>query len=142
MNMKFYKMSDLCKAVYVAVENLLKSDCRFHEADPLRRAVVLANRASSLEADMQHQTIVNQHNPEGASPAVFVYTLPNVASGEMCIRHKIKGENVFFIEEQDSGLAENYAAYLVESGQTDSVICGWCEKLGENWEVKLKLLEY
>ena len=141
-DMKFYKMSDMCKSVYVAVEHLLNGKYRFHEATPLRRAIVLANRASSLEADIQHQTIVNKHNPEGTSPAVFVYTLPNVASGEMCIRHKIQGENVFFIEDQDSGLAEDYASYLIESGQADSVICGWCDKLGENWEVKLKLLEY
>ena len=140
--MKFYKMSDLCKSVYVAVENLLDGKYRFHEAVPLRRAIVLANRASSLEADMQHQTIVNQHNPEGASPAVFVYTLPNVASGEMCIRHKIQGENVFFIEDKDSGQAQEYAAYLIESGQADSVICGWCDKLGENWDIRLKLMEY
>lgn len=141
-DMKFYKMSDLCKAVYVAVENLLSGESSFNETDPLRRAIVLANKSSSLEADMQHQTIVNQHNPEGASPAVFVYTLPNVAAGEMCIRHKIKGENVFFIEDAQSALAEEYAGYLIASGQADTVICGWCEKLGENWDVKLKLLEY
>lgn len=140
-NMKFYKMSDLCKAVYVSVENLLAGNEGFAQAEPVRRAIVLANKVSSLESDMQHQMIVNQHNEEGASPAVFVYTLPNVAAGEMCIRHKIQGDNTFFIENSDSALAEDYARYLIETDQADAVICGWCEKLDENWDVRLKLIE-
>lgn len=139
-NMKFYKMSDLCKAVYVATENLLRGfDLSLYETT--RRAVVLANSVSSLEADREHQRIVDRHLPEGASPAVFVYTLPNVAAGEICIRHKFQGDNTFFIEDADSGLAERYARRLIAGGKADVAICGWCDKLGDKWSVNLKLLK-
>ena len=139
-NMKFFKMSDLCKAVYIATENLLR-DIDVTVYEPTRRAIVLANSVSSLEADAEHQHIIDRHLPEGASPAVFVYTLPNVAAGEVCIRHKFQGDNTFFIEETDNGLAEEYARRLIAAGKADIAICGWCDKLGENWNVNLKLLK-
>ncbi len=138
--MKFYKMSDLSKALYVAVENLLLQGS-MEDADPARRAIIMSNRSASLEADAAHQAIVDRKLPEGASPAVFVYTLPNVATGEVCIKHKIMGDNTFFIEDSDSGLAENYARLLVSTGQMDAVICGWCDYLDEKWNVNVKLIK-
>lgn len=139
-NMKFYKMSDMCKALYVAVEQLLANE-NFDNITPTRRAIVLANRSASLDTDIVHQRLVNKHLPEGVSPAVFVYTLGNVAAGEMCIRHKIQGNNTFFIEDTDSGFAEQYARILMEKDCADAVICGWCEYLNGKWEVSVKLLK-
>lgn len=139
-NMKFYKMSDMCKALYVAVEHLLNIES-FNEIEPLRRAVVLANRSASLDADIVHQQIINKHLTESASPAAFVYTLANVAIGEICIRHKVQGENIFFVEAEDSGLAERYATNLIEHNHADGVICGWCEYLKGKWNINIKLLK-
>lgn len=139
-NMKFYKMSDMCKALYVAVENLLKIE-GFEAVEPLRRAIVLSNRAASLDADIIHQQILNKRLPEGASPAAFVYTLANVAAGEICIRHKLQGDNTFFIEAHDSGLVERYAESLVERDRADAVIFGWCDYLQGKWNVNIKLLK-
>lgn len=139
-NMKFYKMSDMSKALYVAVENLLGNE-GFGDVEPTRRAIVLANRSASLDADAIHQDILNRRLPEGASPAAFVYTLANVAAGEMCIRHKIQGDNTFFIEAEDSGLTERYAYSLLEGDRADAVICGWCEYLKGEWSVKIKLIK-
>lgn len=137
-NMKFYKMSDMCKALYVAVEHLLRIE-DFGDVPPTRRAIILANRSASLDADVAHQRIVNQHLAEGASPAVFVYTLANVAAGEMCIRHKIQGDNTFFIENTHSEMVHQQAQHLIESGRADAVICGWCDLLQESWNVDIKL---
>lgn len=139
-NMKFYKMSDMSKALYVAVERLLAME-GIDDVDPVRRAIVLANSSASLDADIIHQQILNQHLAEGASPAAFVYTLANVAAGEMCIRHKIQGDNTFFIEDVDTGVAERYARSLVERGMADVVICGWCDFLQGEWSVNVKLLK-
>lgn len=139
-NMKFYKMSDMCKALYVAVDRLL-SNSGFEEIEQNRCAIVLANRSASLDADIIHQQILNQHLPEGASPAAFVYTLANVVAGEICIRHKIQGDNTFFIENEDSGVAERYARSLIANNKADAVICGWCEYLKGNWNVNIKLLK-
>lgn len=139
-NMKFYKMSDMSKALYVAVERLLAKQ-NMADVEPTRRAIVLANRSASLDADVIHQQILNQHLAEGASPAAFVYTLANVAAGEMCIRHKIQGDNTFFIDNEDYGVEEEYARALIERGDMDVVIAGWCDYLNENWRVNIKLLK-
>ena len=140
-NMKFYKMSDMCKALYVAVERLLATE-GFNDIVPTRRAIVLGNRSASLDADVNHQKIINKHLAEGASPAVFVYTLANVAAGEMCIRHKIQGDNTFFIEDEDSGVVEWYARNLIARDRADAVIYGWCEYLKGKWDVRVKLLKH
>lgn len=139
-NMKFYKMSDLSKAMYVAVEKLLSIE-DFEETATTRRAIIIANKSASLDADTQHQAIVNRRLPEGASPSVFVYTLPNVATGEICIRHKIQGNNTFFIENDNSHFVEKYAEYLITADYADAVVCGWCEYFDERWDVNLKLLK-
>jgi 3-oxoacyl-(acyl-carrier-protein) synthase len=139
-NMKFYKMSDMSKALYVAVSHLLNIE-GFDETEPSRRAIVLANKSASLDADIIHQEIINKHLPEGASPAAFVYTLANVAAGEICIRHKIQGDNTFFIENEDSRLSYQYAKSLIERDRADVVICGWCEYLKGKWNVNIKMLK-
>ena len=139
-NMKFYKMSDMSKALYVAVERLLAMQ-NMTDVEPTRRAIVLANRSASLDADVIHQQILNQHLAEGASPAAFVYTLANVAAGEMCIRHKIQGDNTFFIDNEDCDVEQEYARALIERGDMDVAIAGWCDYLNENWRVNIKLLK-
>lgn len=140
-DMKFYKMSDMSKGLYVAVERLLAME-GWDDVVPPRRAIVLSNRSASLDTDLAHQQVVNKRLPEGASPAIFVYTLANVSAGEICIRHKIQGDNTFFVEEQDTGLTEDYARSLIETNRADAVICGWCEYLKGNWNISIKLLKH
>lgn len=84
-------MDDLCKLGYVAAEYLLEGKT----FAPLEMGMLLANAASSLHTDIRHQQLIDREGDQAASPAVFVYTLPNVVSGEICIRHKIQGENTF-----------------------------------------------
>lgn len=139
-NMKFYKMSDLSKALYVAVEQLLEqSDSRPQEA-PTEWAIVLSNHAASLDTDLQHQHILDRQT-EPPSPAIFVYTLPNVAVGEVCIRHHLQGENTFFIEACQNTFGRQYASLLLTKGYARHVICGWCDLLNGRWDVQLELLE-
>lgn len=139
-NMKFYKMSDLSKAAYMAAERLIGGVPSRMDLAPEEVALVLANRSASLDTDLQHQRILDEKT-EPVSPAVFVYTLPNVAAGEICIRHKIQGDNTFFIENQDSGQAESYARLLVAGGYAKAAVCGWCEFLDGKWDVRLKWIE-
>ena len=85
--MKFYKMDNLCKLGYVAAGYLLK-DTNYR---PEEIGIILANASASLDTDCRHQAIINKEGDKAASPAVFVYTLPNVVLGEICIRHKNSG---------------------------------------------------
>ncbi len=137
-NMKFYKMDDLCKLGYTAAEYLLKEK----NFQPEEAGILLANSASSLDTDIRHQKIIDQEGDHAASPAIFVYTLPNVVAGEICIRHKIQGENTFFIEEEyDAEKLEQYARIVMEKGKLKVCIIGWCNLLMNQYKADFKLIE-
>ena len=126
-NMKFFKMDRLCKLGYVAVAKLLAG--RSLPEDRYRVAVVLSNRCSSLDTDMRHQALLDAGQP--ASPAVFVYTLANIVSGEICIRHQIKGEGWFLIESADENVSKELASRLLQEHRADFVLTGRCEMFGK-----------
>ena len=141
-NLRFFKMDPLSKLGYVTSEYLLRNIQLAEKYQPQEVGVVLANRSSSLDTDLAHQKIVDQHLPEGASPSIFVYTLPNVTAGEISIRHKIKGECTFFIQsEKDLSFLRSYAELLLMNGILKAVIYGWCELLGEEYDADFHLLE-
>lgn len=136
-NMKFYKMDDLCKLGYVAAGYLLKET----DYQPEEIGIILANASSSLDTDCKHQTLISKEGDKAASPAVFVYTLPNVVQGEICIRHKIKGENTFFVcphYEPDS--LEDYARIVMAKGKLRTCIIGWCELMDGQYQAEFKQL--
>ena len=139
-NMKFFKMSDLCKAAYIAVENLMKENPLSGKYEQKDIAVILANSSSSLDTDLEHQRILEKRLPEGTSPAVFVYTLPSVAAGEICIRNKFQGDNTFFVDNNEE-FAKEYAELLIREGYAKAVIYGWCDKYLENRNTSIKILE-
>lgn len=136
-NMKFYKMDDLCKLGYVAAGYLLKDT----DYKPEEIGIILANAASSLDTDCKHQAIISKDGDGAASPATFVYTLPNVVLGEICIRHKIKGENTFFISQHyDSASLTDYASIVMAKGKLKTCIVGWCELLQGHYQAEFKQL--
>lgn len=135
-NMKFYKMDSLSKLGYVA-SHILVDGIGFA---PEEMAVIFQNRSASLDTDLRHQQ--NISNGPGASPAVFVYTLPNVASGEISISLGIKGENTFFIAgEYDRDMLHEYAGMVLSRTKAKYCIAGWLEFLSGNFEASLELLE-
>lgn len=60
----------------------------------------MANRSASLDSDRRHQAIIDAGDGCGASPAVFVYTLPNIMLGQVAIKHGLKGESTFCVPGQ------------------------------------------
>ena len=136
-NMKFYKMDNLCKLGYVAAGYLLK-DTNYR---PEEIGIILANASASLDTDCRHQAIINKEGDKAASPAVFVYTLPNVVLGEICIRHKIQGENTFFVCQQSNVASlEDYARIVMAKGKLRTCIIGWCELLDGHYQAEFKQL--
>ncbi len=138
-NQKFYKMSDLCKLGYVAAEALLQNCINFA---PEEVGIILSNRSASIDTDRKHQDIISSDGESCAAPAVFVYTLPNVVAGEIAIRHKIQGENTFFIQEEyDAAWMENYARKVMAHDNLKYCIVGRCELLKENYHAEFKLIK-
>jgi hypothetical protein len=120
---KFYKMSPLSRLGFLASEILLGETSL--EGIPLDRvALVLANASSSLHTDAIFQESIESK----PSPATFVYTLPNIVIGEICIRNGFKGEGLFFIQERyDRDFMFTRARELLENGRAMICLAGWVE---------------
>lgn len=135
---KFYKMDNLAKLGWLAAELLVKDNLQAAKYEPSQIGVVLANENSSLDNDIKYY----QTAKDIASPALFVYTLPNIVIGEICIRHNFKGENAFFIfDDFDAVFIQEYVSNLINSDILQACICGWVETLGESYKAALFLVE-
>ena len=135
---KFYKMDHLSKLGWLAAELLLSKGFNPGLYQPEDIAVVLSNSNASLDTDYKYIETVR----EIPSPAVFVYTLPNIMIGEICIRHKFKGENAFFVFESfDAGFIHQYVRDLMENATARACICGWVDVLGAEYKAVLYLVE-
>ncbi|WP_294285939.1 3-oxoacyl-ACP synthase [uncultured Chryseobacterium sp.] len=132
---KFHKMDNLSKLAFLASEMILRNE------DHRRTALVFSNRSSSLDTDFKYQESINSRENYFPSPAVFVYTLPNICVGEISIRHKMQTENAFFVlDEFDEQFLNDYAQQLIQSGKADKVLCGWTELYQESYKAFVYLL--
>ncbi len=135
---KFYKMDGLSKLGLLASEVLLKDHSVGEQYRENEIGIVLTNANASLDADIKYfegaKTV--------ASPALFVYTLPNIVIGEISIKNKFKGENAFFVFEQfDAAFVHRYASYLLNNNILQACICGWADLLQDDYKAVLYLVE-
>ncbi|HTL08156.1 MAG TPA: hypothetical protein VL307_07875 [Chitinophagaceae bacterium] len=135
---RFYKMDNLCKLGWLATEILLAQTFDAKAYAPEEIGLVFSNRSSSLDTDIKYYDTVKTM----ASPALFVYTLPNIVMGEICIRHQFKGENDFFIfDDFNAVFIHDYVTHLFNSGALKACICGWVELLDDAYRACLYLVE-
>ncbi len=135
-------MDRLSKLGFMSAEILLEGINLSEKYGPERVAVILGNRASSLDTDRKHQESIQQRENYFPSPAVFVYTLPNIVLGEIAIRHTFRGENAFFIFDKfEPGFFVDLAQGLIASNKADAVVFGWVDVDGENYGSRLFLAE-
>lgn len=135
---KFYKMDVLSKLGWLASEVLLMDSFYKEAYSPYEVGIVLANANSSLDSDLRYMKSV----ADIASPALFVYTLPNIMIAEISIRNNFKGEGAFFISEKfDAGFIETYVNNLFSNNNIKCCICGWVDVLGDDYKAVLFLVE-
>jgi len=128
---KFFKMDEYSKLGFLAAEVLLKS-VNPEVITPETTGIVLSNSHATLTTDQQFQSSIQSDEAFFPSPAVFVYTLPNIMAGEMAIRHHFNGENAFFVSSSfDSAWHANYVNQLLHGQKISSCISGWVD-LDEN----------
>jgi hypothetical protein len=133
---KYYKMDNLSKLGFLAAEILLKG-IDLSANNPEQIGVVLMNANSSLDTDLRYF----QSTKEIPSPALFVYTLPNIMIGEICIRNRFKGENAFFISpEFEFTFLAQYVNNLINNNILQYCICGWADLLKNEYEAFLMLV--
>ncbi|MXN90008.1 3-oxoacyl-ACP synthase [Flavobacterium sp. Sd200] len=133
---KFFKMDNLSKLSFLAADLLLNT-----EANNSNTALLFANASSSLDTDVKYNESIADDENYFPSPAVFVYTLPNICLGEISIRHKLFTENSFFIfEEFNPDFFVNYATALLETQKADKVLCGWVEFFKDDYKAFMYLV--
>lgn len=138
---KFYKMDSISKLGFMAAELVLRErPVAGYGSGAV--GVVMANSSSSLDTDIAHQDTIRDRSAYFPSPSVFVYTLPNIVIGEVCIRHKINGENAFFVSETfDGDLLSAYVTGLFSRKGTEACLCGWVELMGNQFNALVMLVE-
>ena len=140
---KFFKMDTLSKLGFVASEMLLKDEGEERFVPREDRAVVLFNRTASLQADTNYQATIQDPENFFPSPAAFVYTLPNIVTGEIAIRNKYYGETSFIVMEScDAQIMARQLMNAFQDPMTQSILGGWLDCTDENhFEARLFLVE-
>lgn len=135
---RFYKMDNLSKLGWLAAEILLQEGFHGGNYESGEIGIVLANANASLDTDLKYYDTVK----EFPSPSLFVYTLPNIMIGEICIRKGFKGENAFFVSDRfDADLMVQYVGNLLDKDILQACICGWVDLLGPVYKAALFLVE-
>ena len=126
---KFYKMDGLSRLGFVASELLLQAEGVADEpAEDVSRAVILFNHSSSIAADRKYVESIENADEYFPSPSLFVYTLPNIVTGEIAIRHHYHGETSFYIlPQRDNRIMTQILRCSFLDPSTRSAICGWLD---------------
>lgn len=147
---KFYKMDGLSRLGFVASEILLNAEKgdtdverREEEGERLleERAIIFFNHSSSIASDRNYKESINDKNNYFPSPSIFVYTLPNIVTGEIAIRNHFHGETSFFIlPDKDERMMEEILQASCRDDQSKSFLTGWIDYEDErHFEADLKI---
>jgi hypothetical protein len=136
---KFYKMDTLSKTGFLTSEALLLNNTLKNRYAPEDIGVIISNSNSCIDTDVKFHA---SYTKSIASPALFVYTLPNIMIGEICIRNNFKGENIFFIS--DHFMIETQISYIRHLFENKSIkVClgGWVDLHDDIYDSFLFLVE-
>ena len=134
---KFYKMDILSRLAFVATELLKKSLPLTGELE----GVFLFNHSSSIVADRQYLGTISNAENFFPSPSVFTYTLPNITTGEIAIRHHLQGETSFYIlPDKDEALMKQILEATLFGTNAKTAISGWIDAESDtNFECELSI---
>lgn len=120
---KFFKMDTLCKLGVLLTEMLVKDDQgRFQPRED--RAVLVFSRNGCLANDINYAKSMQDF----PSPALFVYTLPNIVAGEIAIRNKYEGEtSAYVLEKYDRQLIDKTVRQAFLDRITSDAIVAWID---------------
>lgn len=135
---KIYKMDGLSRLGFVASEILLNAEKG--ETDK-ERAIIFFNHSSSIASDRNYKESINDKDNYFPSPSIFVYTLPNIVTGEIAIRNHFHGETSFFIlPDKDERMMEEILQASCRDDQSKSFLTGWIAYEDErHFEADLKI---
>lgn len=137
---KYFKMDALSKLGFMASEVLLKDQSISENKEKI--GIVLGNSSSTFIVDSLHQESINDKENYFPSPANFVYTLPNVMTGEICIRNGFKGENAIFVTKQfDVDFITKYLKMIYKAHKAEMMIGGFVNADEDDYEAFMFLTD-
>ena len=122
---KFYKMDVYSKLALLGVEALKVENELKETTDTDEVALVFSNSTSSYATDVLFEKSYKED--QLPSPSLFVYTLPNILIGELAIRNKLFGENMFFVSSAFDAVAFEEQVALLLPQNAKECICGWID---------------
>lgn len=154
---KFYKMDGLSRLGFIASEILLQQEGEKTRADvkeskeradvkeeshAFDRGIVLFNHSSSIASDRKYLASIANPAEYFPSPSVFVYTLPNIVTGEIAMRHGYHGETSFYIlPHNDQKLMSVILNATFLDPATQSILGGWLDyEDEEHFEAELSII--
>lgn len=141
---KFYKMDPLCKLGFLAAEEAfgkltetIREEGRANEDV----AIVLCSRCGSLADDLAYFETISDVENYYPSPAVFVYTLSNIVTGEIAIRNHCYGETSCYIfDEKDPEAIRKVIDSAFADSRINMVLGGWVDyEDAQHFEADIRL---
>ncbi len=124
---KFFKMDNLSKLAFLTNVVMLKNS-NIKEYKENEIAIIIQNASSSLDTDIDYFDTIKDKTKYYPNPSIFVYTLPNIMIGEICIRNGFKGENMLLISQKfNPSLLITMANDLFNNCKAKCCIAGWVE---------------
>jgi len=135
---KFHKMDLLAKAAFIGSELILKENNTLENYKDDEIALIFSNSESSEHSDLKFENSYKDNSP---SPSQFVYTLPNILLGEIAIKNKWYGENIFLVLPIfDVGEIKQQIELMLMNG-SKACFCGWVNVSDSNVDVFLFTIE-
>ena len=113
---------DLASQLAVAAVEALQINFDAYPREKI--GICLAAAAGSLSTDVEFWR--GRDGTGGPSPILFTYTLPNVAIGEIAIRHRLTGPNLCLVGNENI-LIE--AADMLQRGEAEACLCISCHSI-------------
>ena len=141
---KFYKMDMLSRLGFIASELLITAEGKERFAENEQRAVILFNHSSSIHADTNYLESIKDPDNYFPSPSLFVYTLPNIVTGEIAIRNHYYGETSFFIlPQKDETIISQVQRAAFSDPMTHSMMTGWLDyEDDDNFLADMYIMDY
>ena len=129
-------MDILSKWAWAGVEILLNCNDVFlyNGLDVNKIGVVLATAHGCIAADKKYDETLSSI----ASPALFVYTLPNIMLGEVSIRHGFKGEQLCLVSREfNTEELFFWISDLMEKRGMEACVAGWIDVTNDKKDIRL-----
>lgn len=115
-------------AVAAACQALEDSHLEITEQNSLRIGTAIGSGIGGLSMIENARDILNKSGPRKLSPFFIPGTIINLASGYLCVQHKLRGPNIAIVTACTTGTHNiGMAARIIERGDADVMVCGGTE---------------